>query len=198
MRNGYHIQGGQQAAHCYFPSELRDVFTSFRSCCCDLEKENVAENLISASIFLRFLCPAIMSPSLFNLTQEYPPDKAARNLVLLAKTIQTLANFTKYGAKEEYMTFMNDFIERHRESMNDFLQQISTTDTSGGNQFLEFDGYIDLGKEMSFLHSLLSESVEKCNQESLSRLGKLPREEPQVQTFGLCAWLISQWCEATI
>ena len=23
-------------------------------------------------------------------------------------------------------------------------------------------------------------------------------EEPQVQTFGLCAWLISQWCEATI
>ena len=25
------------------------------------------------------------------------------------------------------MTFMNDFIERHRESMNDFLQQISVS-----------------------------------------------------------------------
>lgn len=161
-------------SHCYFPSELRDVFTSFRSRCSELERENVAENLISASIFLRFLCPAIMSPSLFNLTHEYPPDKAARNLVLLAKTIQTLANFTKFGAKEEYMTFMNDFIDRHRESMNGFLQQISTVETNGGNQFLEFDGYIDLGKEMSVIHGLLTESLEKCNQETLTSLGKLP------------------------
>ncbi|XP_052091423.1 disabled homolog 2-interacting protein-like isoform X6 [Mytilus californianus] len=161
-------------SHCYFPSELRDVFACFRSRCLEMERENTAENLISASLFLRFLCPAIMSPSLFNLIQEYPPDKAARNLVLLAKTIQTLANFTKFGAKEEYMTFMNDFIERHSESMNQFLQQISSTDTNGGNQFLEFDGYIDLGKELSILHSLLTESLEKCPQDSLSSLGKLP------------------------
>ena len=33
----------------------------------------------------------------------------------------------RFGAKEEYMTFMNDFIERHRESMNDFLRQISVS-----------------------------------------------------------------------
>ena len=40
-----------------------------------------------------------------------------------------------------------------------------TTDKS--HNLLEFDGYIDLGKELSILQALLSESMEKCNEVSL-------------------------------
>ncbi|XP_056010607.1 disabled homolog 2-interacting protein-like isoform X9 [Ostrea edulis] len=156
---------------CYFPSELRDVFASFRTRCHSNGKTESADTLICGSIFLRFLCPAILSPSLFNLTQEFPPEKAARNLTLIAKTIQTLANSTKFGGKEEYMEFMNDFIEKHDGSMKEFLDQISSA--NNGNHLLDYDGYIDLGKELALLHILLTENLEKANQDTLMKLGKL-------------------------
>ncbi|RUS72774.1 hypothetical protein EGW08_019460, partial [Elysia chlorotica] len=140
---------------CYFRNELREVFASLRSHCEARGKTDYSDNLISGCIFLRFLCPAILYPSLFNLTQEYPNERASRNLTLIAKTTQTLANFTQFGGKEEFMTFMNSFIEREAPNMKGFLHRISGGDV--GNQFLEFDGCIDLGKELSVLHCLLVE-----------------------------------------
>lgn len=35
--------------------------------------------------------------------------------------------FGRFGGKEEYMEFMNDFIEKHDGSMKDFLDQISVS-----------------------------------------------------------------------
>ncbi|XP_067127219.1 ras GTPase-activating protein nGAP-like isoform X3 [Centruroides vittatus] len=148
----------------YFPAELQDVFYKCRQSLAAIGKEELSDNLIGASIFLRFLCPAILSPSLFNLTQEYPQGRAARNLTLVAKTIQTLANFTKFGGKESFMEFMNDFVEKEWGTMKAFIRQISSQVTKEHENQLEFDGYIDLGKELSILHSLLNDCVLRINQ----------------------------------
>ncbi|XP_052126561.1 ras GTPase-activating protein raskol, partial [Frankliniella occidentalis] len=165
-------------SHAIFPLELRECFHMFRQRLAGMGREDVGQHLISASLFLRFLCPAILSPSLFNITHEYPNEKGARNLTLVAKTLQTLANFTRFQGKENFMEFMNDFLEREAQAMNDFLKLISSPVPKEYQPHLhlqEFDGYIDLGKQMSILHSLLSECVSKVAPGRLAELDRLNR-----------------------
>ncbi|GFY47272.1 ras GTPase-activating protein raskol [Trichonephila inaurata madagascariensis] len=147
-----------------FPHELREVFYECRKRLNASGKEELCDNLISASIFLRFLCPAILSPSLFNLSQEYPQGKSARNLTLVAKTIQTLANFTRFGGKESFMEFMNGFVEKEWSTMKAFLRQISSPPAKEFNKRNEFEGYIDIGKELAILHNLMTENLPRVNQ----------------------------------
>lgn len=55
----------------------------------------VKTRVVSGFIFLRLICPAILNPRQFNLVNETPTEMAARNLMLVAKCIQNLANLVE-------------------------------------------------------------------------------------------------------
>ncbi|KAL1418425.1 hypothetical protein MTO96_025924 [Rhipicephalus appendiculatus] len=153
-----------QSAHS-FPRDLRMLFHGYRQRLGgSTHEEELCDNLISGSIFLRCLCPAILSPSLFGLAPEYPDERAARSLTLIAKTIQTLANFTRFGGKESFMEFMNDFVEKEWSTMKTFLKVISSPvstepNPSGAEAGIEVPCVVDLGLELAQLQMMLRECL---------------------------------------
>ncbi|XP_064355399.1 RAS protein activator like-3 [Dromaius novaehollandiae] len=161
------------AASCdAFPAELGEIFAAWQEECAARGKEGIGQRLVSASLFLRFLCPAVMSPSLFGLVQEYPSEATARTLTLVAKVIQNLANFTTFGEKEAYMGFMNEFLEHNWSTMTAFLQSVANPESSA--HMATYDGYVDLALELATLHLLLCDIFSGLDQATQEELEPLP------------------------
>ena len=65
---------------------------------------------IGGLFFLRFICPALTAPHVYGLLETPPNQITQRQLVLITKVIQTIANMQEPGKKEEYMAALSDFI----------------------------------------------------------------------------------------
>jgi hypothetical protein len=65
---------------------------------------------IGGLFFLRFVCPAITAPHVYGLLEHAPNTVTQRQLVLISKVIQSIANMQPPGKKEEYMAALTDFI----------------------------------------------------------------------------------------
>eukprot|EP01088_Endostelium_zonatum_P010933 TRINITY_DN2463_c0_g1_i1.p1 TRINITY_DN2463_c0_g1~~TRINITY_DN2463_c0_g1_i1.p1 ORF type:complete len:1366 (-),score=299.74 TRINITY_DN2463_c0_g1_i1:107-4141(-) len=111
-----------------FPSELKVFLKRVRT---KMMKNysDLANGVIANFVFLRFICLAITTPNYFGLWKTSPNEKTLRFLVLMSKVIQNLGFGVEF-MKEESMTDMNDFINQNRDTMNAWLEAISTDDSS--------------------------------------------------------------------
>ncbi|XP_073509992.1 RAS protein activator like-3 isoform X2 [Phyllobates terribilis] len=156
----------------YFPQELLAVFSTWQEKVALRGKPELGSRLVSACLFLRFLCPAILSPGLFQLSPEHPNPLSARALTLVAKVLQNLANFTRFGEKEDYMSFMNGFLEQHWDKMSVFLQTV--TDPDSEVAVTSYEGSVDLAYELSSLHYMLCGIFAGVHQQTKDDLEPLP------------------------
>lgn len=76
---------------------------------------------VGGLIFLRFFCPAIVTPQLFGLREELPPADAQRILTLITKILLNLANGVEGVKKEEFMNSMDFFIYQNFDRVSDYL-----------------------------------------------------------------------------
>jgi len=100
---------------------------------------------IGGTFFLRFICPAIIAPHSYGLLMTkdrknpvVPGDRLQRQLILLGKVLQNLANGVLFGKKEPFMIGMNDFISNNLQQVNDWMEQIS----KGSDSFSEQPGNV--------------------------------------------------------
>jgi len=109
-----------------FPQELRIVLEYlFQAVSKNLSLQDGFTS-VGGFVFLRFVNPAVLFPVVYGLIDEVPDTPAAkRQLILIAKVLQNLANGVKFGQKEAFMIPLNDFIESNQASYRKFLEEIS-------------------------------------------------------------------------
>jgi len=85
------------------------------------------ELCVGGLLFLRFFCPALVTPQLFGLVKDAPPKNVQRTLTLLTKILQNIANQIQVteSKKEKFMKRVESFTAGQIESAKGFLRSIS-------------------------------------------------------------------------
>ncbi|KAI8390264.1 Rho GTPase activation protein [Blakeslea trispora] len=111
-------------------------------------------SMIGGFFFLRFINPAIVTPRAYMLLDAVPGNAPRRTLTLIAKMLQNLANRPSY-AKEAYMLPTNPFVERNKQRINRFLNELC--EVTDFYETLEMDQYMALSKKDITINITLNE-----------------------------------------
>lgn len=125
---------------------------------------------VGSFIFLRFFCPAIVSPETEGLVKNTASISRdmRRGLLIATKVIQNLANNVLFGAKETYMIVLNDFLTNNIYRVASFLREISKVPTENTIE-KPVEVYQMDDKFYATLHRVLSENMERISRDIATR-----------------------------
>lgn len=72
-------------------------------------------------LFLRFICPVVVKPSDHKIVEGPLSPEKVQDLIMVAKLLQTTANFTRFGSKEENMMELNPFVEANASDLHKYF-----------------------------------------------------------------------------
>eukprot|EP01156_Anaeramoeba_ignava_P008204 Anaeramoba_ignava/a356849_25.p1 GENE.a356849_25~~a356849_25.p1 ORF type:complete len:330 (+),score=99.62 a356849_25:258-1247(+) len=84
--------------------------------------------VLSGFVFLRFICPSIVTPEQFGITNTTPTSTNRRALVLISKVIQSIANramFPEGSTMESLNDVVDSFIPQTKKFMERLLEPIN-------------------------------------------------------------------------
>lgn len=108
-------------------------------------------SLIGGFFLLRFLNPAIVTPKAYKLVSSAPSQCARKNLTMIAKLIQSMANKHVVGShfKEEHMQPLHPFAMRHVNEIQNFLTKLfNFNKITDFYETLEIEQYLSLSKDI--------------------------------------------------
>lgn len=86
---------------------------------------------VNAFFFLRFICPAVMTPQIYGVLEHPPGETSQRYFVLISKTLQNLANGTLPSSKESYMAKMDEFVVDNKVTLHRFIDRLCSVQDHG-------------------------------------------------------------------
>ncbi|DBA01278.1 TPA: hypothetical protein N0F65_001783 [Lagenidium giganteum] len=91
---------------------------------------SLTRSVIGGFLFLRFVCPAITTPHLYDLVAKEPSADTRRVLVLVTKLLFKTATCVMFGDREPQFRILNPFIQKNAGSIQKLYTRLSVAPTT--------------------------------------------------------------------
>lgn len=162
--------------------------SQFREICFHL-KQTIANKFpgseyigIAGFLFLRFLCPGIVSPEGYGILSESPSQELRRGLILIAKILQNLASGVEFESnkKEAYMLPLNSFISENLQVLKEAMEKFGTLSPTSPSAITVFLTDEQKEADLSLLHYHIAQNIDKLSRnlvgKSMKNLEKIEEE----------------------
>jgi hypothetical protein len=94
------------------------------------------------------------------ITEKTLTPKDRRNLILLTKILQNLANQVKFGIKEEFLSCMNEILDEYQTKTNEYLLNVCASRKEAKEHIIEQQNKVRIAVRDRVISSKYIEDVQ--------------------------------------